>query len=95
MAPITIRAVVQAFKERIHTERDKAEFKGLCDQYTVVRDAVGSLCVCCVCICNFVASVLHLCVCEGGAKGALSAVLSGLGFKFRAPRPAHPPPHRG
>ncbi|GBF88116.1 hypothetical protein Rsub_00828 [Raphidocelis subcapitata] len=36
MAPITIRAVVQAFKDRIHTERDKAEFKALCDKYTVV-----------------------------------------------------------
>lgn len=37
MAPITIRAVVQAFKDRIHTERDKTEFKALCDKYTVVR----------------------------------------------------------
>ena len=36
MAPITIRAVVQAFKDRIHTERDKAEFKALCDKYTMV-----------------------------------------------------------
>lgn len=36
MAPITIRAVVQAFKDRIYTERDKTEFKALCDKYTVV-----------------------------------------------------------
>lgn len=37
MAPMSIRAVVSAFKDRIHTERDKAEFKALCDRHTVVR----------------------------------------------------------
>lgn len=36
MAPITIREVVQQFKDRIQTERDKTEFKSLCDRYTVV-----------------------------------------------------------
>lgn len=41
MAPISIRAVVQAFKDRIHTERDKAEFKALCDRHTVVRRRGG------------------------------------------------------
>jgi hypothetical protein len=41
MVPITIRAVVQTFKDRIHTERDKAEFKALCDKYTVVRCTQG------------------------------------------------------
>jgi hypothetical protein len=37
MAPVSIRNVVLAFKDRIQTERDKTEFKALCDMYTVVR----------------------------------------------------------
>jgi hypothetical protein len=39
MAPVSIRNVVLAFKDRIQTERDKTEFKALCDKYTVVGGA--------------------------------------------------------
>jgi hypothetical protein len=43
MAPVTIRAIVQEFKDRIASERDKSCFKALCDAHTVVVEyPVGS-----------------------------------------------------
>lgn len=35
-APVAIRNIVSVFKDRIHTERDKTEFKALCDKWTGV-----------------------------------------------------------
>jgi hypothetical protein len=35
-APVAIRNIVSVFKDRIHTERDKSEFKALCDKWTGV-----------------------------------------------------------
>jgi hypothetical protein len=35
-APVAIRNIVAVFKDRIHTERDKGEFKALCDKWTGV-----------------------------------------------------------
>jgi hypothetical protein len=41
-APVAIRNIVSVFKDRIHTERDKSEFKALCDKWTgVVEYPVG------------------------------------------------------
>jgi hypothetical protein len=34
--PVAIRNIVAVFKDRIHTERDKGEFKALCDKWTGV-----------------------------------------------------------
>lgn len=36
LTPLSIRAIVAVFKDRILTERDKHEFKSLCDKWTVV-----------------------------------------------------------
>jgi hypothetical protein len=42
-APLAIRQIVSVFKDRINTERDKAEFKAICDKWTsVVEYPVGS-----------------------------------------------------
>jgi hypothetical protein len=41
--PVAIRQIVAVFKDRINTERDKAEFKALCDKWTgVVEYPLGS-----------------------------------------------------
>lgn len=42
-APLAIRQIVTVFKDRINTERDKTEFKAICDKWTsVVEYPVGS-----------------------------------------------------
>jgi hypothetical protein len=42
-APLAIRQIVSVFKDRINTERDKTEFKAICDKWTsVVEYPVGS-----------------------------------------------------
>lgn len=42
-APLAIRQIVSVFKDRINTERDKTEFKAICDKWTsVVEFPVGS-----------------------------------------------------
>ncbi|WIA15926.1 hypothetical protein OEZ85_012673 [Tetradesmus obliquus] len=42
-APLAIRQIVSVFKDRINTERDKTEFKAICDKWTsVVECPVGS-----------------------------------------------------
>lgn len=41
--PVAIRDIVSVFKDRIHSERDKSEFKALCDKWTgVVEYPAGS-----------------------------------------------------
>ncbi len=44
--PVSIRAIIATFKDRILTERDKTEFKGLCDKWTsVVEWPAGTKCL--------------------------------------------------
>jgi hypothetical protein len=43
--PVAIRNIVSVFKDRIHTERDKSEFKALCDKWTGVVEYPAGRCV--------------------------------------------------
>jgi hypothetical protein len=45
--PVAIRDIVSVFKDRIHSERDKSEFKALCDKWTGVVEYPAGRWVCC------------------------------------------------
>lgn len=47
--PVAIRDIVSVFKDRIHSERDKSEFKALCDKWTGVVEYPAGRWVWCAC----------------------------------------------
>lgn len=73
--PVAIRDIVSVFKDRIHSERDKSEFKALCDKWTGVVEYPAGRWVCGAC-CGSYADALPWCAASFGRDGVLGGPCS-------------------